>query len=65
MLKLISYSPNSFLAVARRHALNVGLETSQALYLQQLYTTSCTNLMWISSILLTRIGIPVTYSPEP
>ena len=45
MLKLISYFPNSFLAVARRHAINVGLETNQALYLQQLYTRPCTNLM--------------------
>ena len=38
MLKLISYFPNSFLAVARRHAINVGLEKNQALYLQQLCT---------------------------
>ena len=34
---MLSYFPNSFQAVARRHALNVGLETYQALYLQQLY----------------------------
>ena len=45
MLKLISYFPNSFQAVARRHAVNVGLETYQALYLQQLCTRPCTNLM--------------------
>ena len=45
MLKLISYFPNSFLAVARRHAINVGLETNQALYLQQLCTRPYTNLM--------------------
>ena len=45
MLKLISYFPKLFLAVARRHALNVELETNQALYLQQLHTRPCTNLM--------------------
>ena len=45
MLKLISYFPNSFQAVARRHAINVGLETNQALYLQQLCARVCTNLM--------------------
>ena len=39
MLNLISYFPNSFQAVARRHALNVGLETNQALYLQALHQT--------------------------
>ena len=45
MLKLISYFSNSFLAVTRRHALNVVLETNQPLYLQQLCTRPCTNLM--------------------
>ena len=42
---MLSYFPNSFQAVARRHALNVGLEKNQALYLQQLCTRPCTNLM--------------------
>ena len=42
---MLSYFPNSFQAVTRRHAINVGLEKNQALYLQQLYTRPCTNLM--------------------
>ena len=74
MLRPISHLPNSFLAVARRQALVVGLEiNNQMLYLQthylcELYTRPCTNLI------MYKLNFPhknmaflcrIVLSPEP
>ena len=59
MLKLISYFPNSFLAVARRHAISVGLDTNQALYLQQLCTRLCTCVVLCTLALLGYLCSPL------